>query len=126
MPMCLHRKHISKSKTVPSSEVSKQLERSSRAQCASVDSYSLDSGEGTFDHQDYCDGGTSDFSEISIPVPSFRSSSSSSMEISLRQSPTNQTSSSSTNIPIIMTSMYDSTENLFKPVENVEPKPSTR
>ena len=45
------------------------------------------------------------------------------MEISLRQSPTNLHCPS--NIPIIMTSMYDSDENLCKPIQNKEHK-STR
>ena len=113
------RKHINKAKTVPQD----QAKHESIVKCHSVsnDSYSFDSGEGTFDNQDFGDGGTSDFSEISIPIPSFRSSSSSSNEI---RSPINQSSTSS--IPIIMTSLYDSSENLCKPVPESIPKPSTR
>ena len=108
------RKQINKAKTVPQ-HVSIPPEKHPKTQSASVDSYSFDSGEGSYE---YCDGGTSDFSEISIPIPTFRSSSSSSTEPS-RQSPTN-------NIPVIMTSLYDSIENLCKPVQNQEPKPSAK
>ena len=117
------RKQINKAKTVPQ-DVSIPNERYTKTQSGSVDSYSFDSGEGVCDHHEYCDGGTSDFSEISIPIPTFRSSSSSSTEISIRQSPTNFNSTN--NIPVIMTSLYDSIENLCKPVQNQEPKPSAR
>lgn len=117
------RKHINKAKTVPQ-DVSLINEKYTKAQSISVDSYSFDSGEGAYDQHEYCDGGTSDFSEISIPIPFFRSSSSSSTEISMRQSPTN--SNSTNNIPVIMTSLYDSIENLRKPVQNQEPKPAAR
>ena len=117
------RKQINKAKTVPQ-DISIPNERYTKTQSGSVDSYSFDSGEGVYDHHEYCDGGTSDFSEISIPIPTFRSSSSSSTEISIRQSPTN--SNSTNNIPVIMTSLYDSIENLCKPVQNQEPKPSAR
>ena len=113
------RKQINKAKTVPQ-HVSIPPEKQSKTQSASIDSYSFDSGEGSYE---YCDGVTSDFSEISIPIPTFRSSSSSSTELS-RQSPTNLNSSN--NIPVIMTSLYDSIENLCKPVQNQEPKPSAK
>ena len=116
------RRNMNKAKTVPQ-EIHKK-EYKSKVNSVSNDSYSFDSGEGTFDTQDYCDGGASDFSEISIPIPSFRSSSSSSIDVSLSKSPTTQ--NPSTNIPIIMTSIYDSAENLCKPVQHIEPKPSTR
>ena len=117
------RKQINKAKTVPQ-DVSIQHEKYTKTQSVSVESYSFDSGEGTYDQQEYCDGGTSDFSEISIPIPNFRSSSSSSTELSNRHSPTNTNSTS--NIPVIMTSLYDSIENLCKPVQNQEPKLSAK
>ena len=116
------RRNINKAKTVPQ-EIHKK-EQKAKANSISNDSYSFDSGEGTFDIQDYCDGATSDFSEISIPIPCFRSSSSSSIDVSLTKSPTTQNPSSS--IPMIMTSLYDSAENLCRPVQHIEPKPSTR
>ena len=107
------RKHINKAKTVPQDKLDdKMKDGTGKMQNSFNDSYSLDSGEGTFDPHDYCDGGTSDFSEISIPIPSFRSSSSSSIDgLSLTKSPV---------IPIILTSLYDSSENLCKPTNSVE------
>ena len=112
------RKLINKSKTVPHDKLEEKI-RDGTGKTASIfnDSYSLDSGEGTFDPHDYCDGGTSDFSEISIPIPSFRSSSSSSIDGSLSKSPV---------IPIILTSLYDSSENLCKPTNTAENTKSPR
>ena len=110
------RKHINKAKTVPQEMGSK--EKSSSTKKHSIDSCSFDSGEGTIDFQDYCDEGVSDFSEISIPIPSFRSSSSSSVEVPM---------SKQSSIPIIMTSLYDSSENLCRPtLAESETKKSTR
>ena len=114
------RKHINKAKTVPqevpSKDKSSSIKKLGMSVSVSNESYSFDSGEGTFDIQEYCDEAVSDFSEISIPIPSFRSSSSSSMETSQPQA----------SIPIILTSMYDSSENLCKPVASEEPKKSNR
>ena len=103
------RKLTNKSKSVP------QVQSSSspiKTYSISIESYSCDSGEGTFDQPDVCDA-ASDYSEISIPIPSFRSSSSSSIDYSLSKSPTGK---SVAEIPIIMTSIYDSSENLCKPI----------
>ena len=99
------RRMTNKAKSIP------QLQKSHNI---SNESYSCDSGEGTFDQQeqDICDV-TSDYSEISIPIPSFRSSSSSSMDGSVSKSPLGK---SSPEIPVIMTSIYDSSENLCKPI----------
>ena len=118
------KKLINKSKTVPPSPGSSQdrIEgklRDGRGKKHSIsnDSYcSLDSGEGTYDPGEYCDGGTSDFSEISIPIPSFRSSSSSDIDGSLTKSPLQNPPSA---IPIILMSLYDSSENLCKPTDTV-------
>ena len=105
------RKLTNKAKSIPQlqNDNNKQKSRS-----ISNESNSYDSGEGTFDHQehDICDA-TSDYSEISIPIPSFRSSSASSMDGSVSKSPLGKISP---DVPIIMTSFYDSSENLCKPI----------
>ena len=122
------RKLINKSKTVPPSPASsqdkieeKQKDGRGKKHSISNDSYSLDSGEGTFEPGDFCDGGISDFSEISIPIPSFRSSSSSDIDGSLSKSPLPNPTSA---IPIILMSLYDSSENLCKPTNTAGPADS--
>ena len=125
------KKLINKSKTVPPSPGSSQdkledkMKEGARAKKHSIsnDSYSLDSGEGTYDPGDYCDGGTSDFSEISIPIPSFRSSSSSDIDGSVTKSPLPNPPSA---IPIILMSLYDSSENLCKPTDTADNAGTTR